>query len=147
MWRANIGRSQAAPLRIEPEAGQRPENGVESSKSESCDVLQEDESWSQVANGVRESEEESGSPAVDAGPAPGETDVLTGKAADNQVRTAREESDGDAPNVGPHRRRSAASFLHTRRQSEDRRELVLHVAQRANLVKYPVNSIVERPDS
>ena len=58
MWRANVGRSQTAPLRIEPELGQRPENGVESSKSESSDVFQEDVDWSQSANGICEGEEE-----------------------------------------------------------------------------------------
>lgn len=99
-----------------------------------------------VANGADEGEEEARPTAVDAAALACEGEVLTGKSSDNQIRTASEERDGECANVGPHRRRSERSFLHTRRQSECVRRVVLHVDERASRWKYPLNSEVEGAD-
>lgn len=78
--RADLGRAEHTPFRIEPELGQRPEYSSEMS-SELWDVLHEDERRSKKANDAQELAPETGSRAVDAGPPPGDADVLAWKAA------------------------------------------------------------------
>lgn len=53
MWGANVGRSYNAPFRIEPRRGKVTEDGVESQGNVPCDVLQQYEAGSKVANAVR----------------------------------------------------------------------------------------------
>lgn len=50
----DAGRGEHAPLRIEPQVGQRSENLVHPSIKQPCDVLQEDELGSHVANDARD---------------------------------------------------------------------------------------------
>jgi hypothetical protein len=50
MPRTDFFRWKHIPLRIEPRLGQTCENGVESWRSESWDVFQEDDCWSYIAN-------------------------------------------------------------------------------------------------
>ncbi len=143
MWCANVGRPKTAPDSIEPDFGQRPENGIESSKSEGCNVLQEDVAASHIANGICEGEEETRLRSVDACAGSGKADVGAGKAADNHVCTASELTCWDRPSVGPHRRLSEASRFHTRRQPLDGCELVLHVEDAARLWKDSADGVVE----
>lgn len=143
MWRTNVVCSKATPDNIKPDFGQRPENGIESSKSEGCNVLQEHVARSQVANGIPEGEEEAGVLSIDAIASPCQADVGTGKAADNHVRTASKQACWDSASVGPHRRLSEGSLFHTRRQPLDGCELVLHVQDAARLSKDPADGAVE----
>lgn len=50
MRRSNVGRTNASPLRIEPEVGQLPENASEAQGKVPSDVLQQDVSRSHLAN-------------------------------------------------------------------------------------------------
>jgi hypothetical protein len=50
MGSADVGGTEHAPLRIEPEFGQRPENNIKPPASDCWDVLHEDESRSHLAN-------------------------------------------------------------------------------------------------
>jgi hypothetical protein len=50
VWSSSGVRSQTTPLRIEPQRGQVSRDAVESSSSESCDVLHEDEAGSYLAH-------------------------------------------------------------------------------------------------
>lgn len=104
MRRTNVGRSKTAPLRIEPDFGQRPENGIESSSSsDGCNVLQEDVAGSNVANDPDEVEVESAALAVDPAPLAGQGEVLAGKPADHHADTASECVRGECPHVRPDR--------------------------------------------
>ncbi len=47
---ADVGRVEAAPLRIEPERGQVAENGSQAPSKQPCDVLQQDVAGSKLAN-------------------------------------------------------------------------------------------------
>jgi hypothetical protein len=109
--------------------------GVEAPSGDGADVLQEEVAGSNRANEVHDDEEEAGSAGADAAAVAGVGDVLAGKPADNHVRTMAEEADGERPNVGPHRCRNKASFLHILRQPEGVLDPVLHVAERLNLRK------------
>src|SRR6266700_366609 len=78
---ADIARSKHIPFRIEPERGQIPENAIEPSVSESCDVFHEDDSGSKRANDASELGPEPRAGTLDAGAFAGEADVLAGEAA------------------------------------------------------------------
>jgi hypothetical protein len=56
VWSTNVGSAHARPDRIKPAFGKAPENLAESSSSESCDVLHDDDSRCQFANDSRELE-------------------------------------------------------------------------------------------
>lgn len=51
---AHIRRSDARPLSIKPCFGQLPKYGSQPVRSDSCDVLQDDEAGSYQANGTHE---------------------------------------------------------------------------------------------
>jgi hypothetical protein len=130
MWRANVGRSETAEFRIEPEFGQRAENGIESSSSsDGCDVLQEDVAGSNVANDADEVEVESAPLSVDAGPLPGKGQVLAGETACHQIDTAPETVCGERPHVRPDR--SVVQVARRHPGSEDGRcvGFPLHISQ------------------
>jgi hypothetical protein len=82
---AAVCRRKHRPLRIEPEVGQRSENGVESSKSDSCDVLHEDISRSHFANDSVHLPPEAAALAGETCAFAGDADVLAGKATGNDI--------------------------------------------------------------
>jgi len=51
--RADVGRAEHEPFRIEPELGQVPENGLEPASNKSRDVLEKDPAGSNLANDPR----------------------------------------------------------------------------------------------
>jgi hypothetical protein len=86
MRRANVGRSETAPFRIVPAFGQSTENGVESSShSDGCDVFQQDESRSYLANDPENVMPEAGPFAVDAGSLPCEGEILAREPRNDEI--------------------------------------------------------------
>lgn len=83
--RSAVGRRKHLPFRIEPEVGQRSENSVKPSRSESCDVLHEDESRSHLANDSMHLPPEAASGACEARPLARDRDVLAGEAAGDDI--------------------------------------------------------------
>jgi hypothetical protein len=148
MWRANVGRSETDPLRIEPDFGQRSENGVESSShSDGCDVFQEDVARSNVANDADEVEVESAPFTVDAGTLPGERQVLTGETSRHQIDTAPETVCGERPHVRPDR--SVVQVARRHPGSEDGRcvGFPLHISQTSTSGEDAADGEVEGADS
>jgi hypothetical protein len=125
---ADIGRSEQAPLRIEPELGQRPQNSSEtSSRSERWDVLQHDEAGSYFAKHP-----------CDLGPEPplvvfsellaGDAPGLTGEAGSDAIHLAAPCRAVEVSKVKPDRRRSQVSRLHLSDQARGGESFPLHVA-------------------
>ena len=85
MGSPDVGRSKHVPFRIEPERGQIPENAIEPSNSERCDVFHEDETGSKDANDPSELGPEPGLFSVDTDTLSSVGDVLAGKAAADDV--------------------------------------------------------------
>lgn len=74
----------AMPFRIIPERGQGSENGIQPSRKQRSDVLQDDEAWSQFANKTGDLVEQAASCACQSCAKSCEADVLAGEtAADN----------------------------------------------------------------
>lgn len=71
----------AVPPQIEPERGQLSENGSKSPNKESCDVFQDNELRSNLANEPGEFKEKAGPFSIQTGAVTGEADVLAGEAA------------------------------------------------------------------
>jgi hypothetical protein len=83
---AHICRRNTRPFRIKPCFGQRSENGVQSVRSDRCDVLQDDESRSHQANDSYEFVEQAGAGAfLNAGLFACHADVLAGEPTANNV--------------------------------------------------------------
>lgn len=88
MRRAQLGRLEQVPFRIEPVLGQRPENGIEASaRGKAGHVFQEDDAGSRVANRALDGRPD---PTVVAGAAAQACDRpgLAGEAGCEQVHTA-----------------------------------------------------------
>ena len=86
MTGAHICRRYARPLSIKPCFGQRSENGVQSVRSDRCDVLQDDVSRSHQANDSHEFVEQAGAGAfLDAGLLAGGADVLARESTANNI--------------------------------------------------------------
>lgn len=129
---SGIVRAQTTPLRIEPQRGQVPEHSVESSSSESCDVLHEDEAGSYLAHDPSELRPEAGALAVDALSLPGVADVLAGESASDEIHDSTPRAAVEGGDIRPHRARSQATFLHLAHQSRGGESVPLHETDRAN---------------
>jgi hypothetical protein len=82
--RTNGGSRYAVPLRVIPDLGQVSENTVKAPSKQSCDVLHDGVSGSNLANKTGVFAPEPGAVAIDAGALSGVADVLAGKtSADN----------------------------------------------------------------
>lgn len=148
MWRANVGRSQAAPFRIEPELGQRPENGIESSaSSDGCDVLQEQVAGSYVANGADEVEVEAAPLAADAGSLSGEREILAGEASDHQIDTISESSAWECADVRPDRSVVQVARRHPRSEDGCCVAFPLHISQGSTAGEDPGNGQIKGADA
>jgi hypothetical protein len=85
MGSANIGCTEHAPLRIEPEVGQRPENNIKPPASDRWDVLHEDVSRSHFANDSVHLPPETAALSCEACAFAGDADVLAGKATGHDI--------------------------------------------------------------
>jgi hypothetical protein len=125
--RANVRRSEAAPLRIEPEAGQFPENAVEAQGNVPSWVLQHDESRLHFANDARNVR-----PEV---PLVGLSESLTGNGEwlawvthRHQIHDAAPASTVEAGNVIPHRSIVQGAFAHVLDEDRGGVEVILDPA-------------------
>jgi hypothetical protein len=132
MGSSGVVRAQATPLRIEPQRGQVPEHAVESSSSESCDVLHEDEAGSNLAHDPSEVRPEPRPLPVDAFSLPGVADVLTGEAASDEIHDSTPWAAVEGGDIRPHRARSQPTFFHLADQSRSGESFPLHEADRAS---------------
>lgn len=82
---AKGGSWYAMPLRIIPERGQGSENGIQPSRKQRADVLQDNKSRSQVANKTGDLIEKTTSLACESGALPCKTDVLAWETARNDI--------------------------------------------------------------
>jgi len=81
----NGARRNAMPFRIIPDLGQVPENGSHPPNKERCHVFQDRKFRSYQANGSNQFPVESRTLAGKSGAGPGETDVLTGEPAADDI--------------------------------------------------------------
>lgn len=82
---ANGGSWYAMPLSIIPERGQGSENLCKPSTKQSCDVLQDNEAWSQFANQAGDLKEKTGARTIKAGSPSCVADVLAREPAADDV--------------------------------------------------------------
>lgn len=80
-----MGSWNAVPLRIIPDRGQGPKNGIQPSTKQRADVLQDDELWSQFANKAGDLKEEAASLAGQPQTVTRDADVLAREATANTV--------------------------------------------------------------
>jgi hypothetical protein len=85
---AGIGCTEHAPLRIEPEVGQRPTNSIKPPSSDRWDVLQVDPSRSHLANDSEQLKEEAAALPVKTGSFACDADVLAWEPACDEVDAA-----------------------------------------------------------
>jgi hypothetical protein len=115
--RSDIVRSQHTPFRIEPQRGQVTEDSAKSANSEGWGVLHEHEARSYLANDAGKLSPKAASLAVDSRSCSGNADVLTGKAARNDINTASPRSSVKGANVVPNRERRETSIILSGEQS------------------------------
>lgn len=87
MTRADRGRREHLPFRIEPEIGQSPENDVKPASNKNSHVLHEDVGWLRVANDPEHVEPETRARARQASSVASNADVLAREAAADDVDT------------------------------------------------------------
>ena len=129
--RSNVGRSQAQPLRIEPERGQVTQDASNSHGKQTWDVFQEDEAWSHFANHPG-----------NVGPEPpfvvlpstlaGDADGLAGKAAMDEIHRSTPRVTIEGSNVRPDRSLIQPALAHTRDQDRSGIGFPFHVTDRAS---------------
>jgi hypothetical protein len=111
VWSSGMERAEHSPFRIEPHAGQIPENAVEASPSESWGVLHEDVSWLHLANDTGHLEPEPASGAVEPLAGAGDADVLAREAARNDVNNATPCASVEGTNIIPYGERWQVLFI------------------------------------
>jgi hypothetical protein len=128
--RADVSRAEYEPLRIEPEAGQRPENLAESCPAidaeEPSDVLEEEPLRSALAED-----------SLDVGPQPplvsaaeslaGDAVALTGDSRNDEIHRSAQLPAVETGKVRPDRRGSQGALFHARRQDCGGIAFPLHV--------------------
>jgi hypothetical protein len=85
MWGTQRACGKHTPLRIKPEPGQVSENGVSPPNKESCDVLHEDVTGSNLANEPSKLKPQTGALTSQSGAESSLGDVLTGEASTEDV--------------------------------------------------------------
>jgi hypothetical protein len=115
--RANVGRTEHSPFRIEPEFGQVPENSSKSPSSEHWRVLHVDALRSNLANDPGHLKPEPASRTIQAVSAAGDTDVLAGKAARYHVNNSSPRGSVKGADVRPNREKREASIGLSLRQN------------------------------
>jgi len=108
---SGIGSSEHAPFRIEPQRGQVAENDIEPARGKQWGIFHEDVARSNFANDPCHFRPEPGPCADDTGPPSSCADVLTGKAARNDVNTASPWLAVKCPHVIPDRERRQKSVI------------------------------------
>lgn len=112
-----VVRSHTTPFRIEPQSGKVSEHDVESSRSESCDVFNEHEPGSYLANDPSELAPESAPLASDALPLSCVADVLAGESASDAIHAAAPRAAIEGDNIVPDRRLLQGRVFHPRHES------------------------------
>jgi hypothetical protein len=99
---ANVGSRYAMPCRVVPDRGQRSKNDVQPPSKQRCHVLNENERWSNQANGCKHLPEESAAVGVKAGASPGEREVDAREAArkDRAVEPSVSQAERDTSDTG-----------------------------------------------
>lgn len=125
--RANLGRAEHAPIRIEPERGQVPENVPDSTSQEPWDVLQEDDPGSHLANDSRDvGPDPSG---VGLGEAlPGGADRLAREACRDEIHDATPRAACEGAHVIPDRSEIQGLVFHPRHEDGRGESVPLNVA-------------------
>ena len=140
--RSNVGRSEHAPFRIEPHAGQVPENDVNASNKQGPNVLHEDEPGSHLANDPRVLTPQPGArPVDDSGAAPGAADVLAGESANDEIHASAPRATIEGADVRPDRRLIQPTVRHARDQYRRSVSLPLHVTDRSSDSSVPESKV------
>jgi hypothetical protein len=116
---ADLRRAYTAPFRIVPEGGKVGCNNVlpSTSKSDCCDVFQEDEARSYLINGARKVGPDARLGSVDdAESLPGERDIGAGEATSDDIHRAAPRSAIEGSGIAPHRRFIQGEISHARNQ-------------------------------
>jgi hypothetical protein len=130
---SGLGSAKHAPLRIEPQRGKVCEDVVESARSESCDVLDEDPRWPNLIEHTGEVPPEAGArPRDDPRPLAGDGDVLAREAASDEIHDSTPRAAVKGGDIRPHRARSQPSLFHRANQSRGPESFPLHEADRAS---------------
>lgn len=108
---ANLGRTETAPFRIEPEFGKIGEDDIESSINEVWAVFNERESRSYLANDAGHVFPQPASFSADSGTFTGPADVLAGKAARYDIDTSAPRLSVKSPHVIPNWERWQTSVV------------------------------------
>jgi hypothetical protein len=125
--RANVGRSDATPLRSEPEFGQRSQNVSESVNNDGRHVFQEHELGSNVANDSGDNRPEP-SLVFRAELRAGDAERLAGESGSEAMNAATPRAAVEAVKVVPDRRVTKEAFVHSRDQIRGDKGFPLHVA-------------------
>ena len=146
MGRSNIGRACKAPLRIEPEVGKVSKNSVESQPKVACDIFQEDETGSHLANDSQDL-----GPEVAliffSSPLTCDGEGLARIAGSDDIHSATPRSAIEGSQIRVNRSGLNRPFLHASRQDFADRVLPLHETDRASAWKRQSDSEVESADA
>jgi hypothetical protein len=127
---SDLGRRKHAPLRIEPELGQVPENSFQASNKEAWDVLQKDPPGLNVANDADNLRPDVAVVAL-AELLPGDAKRLTGESRSNEIHDSTPRASIEGSEVTPERSRIQGALFHTRRQDRGGIGFPLHVTDDA----------------
>jgi hypothetical protein len=147
MRRSDLGRAPHSPLRIEPERGQVSENSLDPPSKDSCDVLQEDVSGSNLANDPGDMGPEPGARSLDPDPESCVADVGAREARNDEIHRATPRLASEGREIRPNRRTSQSFFFHARSQDLAAEGFDLHVADDASSSARQRDASVESPAS
>lgn len=147
MGRADVGRTEQIPFRIEPEVGQGPKNkGQSASGNKGRHIFQEDEIGSHVANDADDIVPEPalvGDAEALSGTAPG----LTGKSGKDATYASTPACASEGGQIRPDRRWSHDAFFHARDHDFAGIRFDLNVADDASSGQRQSQSEIEAPDA
>lgn len=127
VWRANLGRREQTPLRIEPELGKVGEDVRQPESNKLGDVLQEDESRSHVSDDPGNVRPEP-SLVIDTPTLSRRRERLTGEAGSDEVHSSTPRSSIEGGEVRPDRRLIQVRLIHPRHESGRRVGVPLNVS-------------------
>lgn len=146
MRRSNIGRPYKAPLRIEPEVGKVSENSVESQPKVACDILQEDEAGSHLANDSQDLRPEVALVLLSS-PLPRNRERLARVSGSDDIHAATPLAAVEGSQIRVNRRVVKRPFVHASRQDLADRVLPLHETDRSSAWKRQSDSEIESSDA
>lgn len=146
MGRSNVGRAYKAPLRIEPEIGKVSENSVESQSKVACDILQEDEARSHLANDSQDLGPEVALVFLPE-PTAGNREGLAWVTGSDDIHPATPRSAIEGSEIRVNRSGLNRPLFHASRQDFADRVLPLHETDRSSAGKRQSDSEVESADA